>query len=541
MSMFSQLRSTLMLFAASLCLLVALAGGVGLYGTRLNHTHFDQLQTHRAVAEQITAINYKVFDSRLHIALALSDRTPERQRKEAEVIGKNLQNLRQSSQALAALTLPAELAQPVQQFMAVVSAFSDAYLSPAQAAMQRGDVAALEHLLTSQEERFYTPIKQGREGIQRAQHNAAQALAESATATERTAQQLGLVAMAGALGLALWFSIRTVRRLNRQLGALTHTMSRLEQHRDLSSRTALDGQDELSSLGQGLDAVQASLGTVLRQVNQHASEAQQAGSVLLEEASQAEAIVLRQNQAIDDAMQALQQVVTQTHTLATQFDHTVRLAGDSEAEGAQGARMVSDVVDTMTEIASRVGASSEDIRQLGAQSAQVDQIVATIQEITAQTNLLALNAAIEAARAGESGRGFAVVADEVRRLAERTQVATLEIQHTLGNIRHETEQAAENMGISQAKVEEGMARAGIAAQAIVGVRERLGSIHSSIHQINQAIRAQEHASDAVAASMHHAVDASAQVAARAQATREAAGQVRTLGGRLHDEVGRFVL
>ena len=171
--MFSQLRSTLMLFAASLCLLVALAGGVGLYGTRLNHTHFDQLQTHRAVAEQITAINYKVFDSRLHIALALSDRTPERQRKEAEVIGKNLQNLRQSSQALAALPLPAELAQPVQQFMAVVSAFSDAYLNPAQAAMQRGDVAALEHLLTSQEERFYTPIKQGREGIQRAQHNAA--------------------------------------------------------------------------------------------------------------------------------------------------------------------------------------------------------------------------------------------------------------------------------------------------------------------------------------------------------------------------------
>ena len=194
MSMFSQLRSTLMLFAASLCLLVALAGGVGLYGTRLNHAHFDQLQTHRAVAEQITAINYKVFDSRLHIALALSDRTPERQRKEAEVIGKNLQNLRQSSQALAALTLPPDLAQPVQQFMAVVNAFSQAYLSPAQAAMQRGDAATLEHLLTSQEERFYTPIKQGREGIQRAQHTAALALAESATATERTAQQLGLVA-----------------------------------------------------------------------------------------------------------------------------------------------------------------------------------------------------------------------------------------------------------------------------------------------------------------------------------------------------------
>lgn len=78
MRVFAQLRATLMAFAAVLCVLVALAGAAGLYGARLNHGHFDQLQAHRAVAEQITAINYKVFDSRLHIALALSERTPAR-------------------------------------------------------------------------------------------------------------------------------------------------------------------------------------------------------------------------------------------------------------------------------------------------------------------------------------------------------------------------------------------------------------------------------------------------------------------------------
>lgn len=81
-------------------------------------------------------------------------------------------------------------------------------------------------------------------------------------------------------------------------------------------------------------------------------------------------------------------------------------------------------------------------------------IAGTIERIARQTRLLALNAAIEAAGAGEAGLGFAVIAKEVKLLATQTSDATSEIASRIYEVRRQTSEIVDYVGLITDKIGE---------------------------------------------------------------------------------------
>ncbi|RTL51598.1 MAG: hypothetical protein EKK46_11610 [Rhodocyclaceae bacterium] len=175
---------------------------------------------------------------------------------------------------------------------------------------------------------------------------------------------------------------------------------------------------------------------------------------------------------VGNASSAALEVVAGNETLAQTANELMAHVKEASALSDQGSLQVKDAALAVNRVASSVGATEQEFRTVVKNSESIGSVISIIQSIAGQTNLLALNAAIEAARAGEMGRGFAVVADEVRKLAERTAVATVEIQTMVESIVATTRTMNGQLATSQAEVEQAVNLAAQAAQLIQEIQAK---------------------------------------------------------------------
>jgi len=193
-----------------------------------------------------------------------------------------------------------------------------------------------------------------------------------------------------------------------------------ELRTDLDARF-MDRQDEIGDLAVSLQDMLVHLRQVISDVN-IASGQVSSGSQQLSSTSQTMSQgASEQAASVEEISSSMEQMTSNIKQNADNAQTTERIALKSARIAEEGGKAVTETVEAMKQIASKIS---------------------IIEEIARSTNMLALNASIEAARAGEYGKGFAVVASEVGKLAERSQKESGEI----GKLSIQSVQIAEQAG-----------------------------------------------------------------------------------------------
>ena len=114
---------------------------------------------------------------------------------------------------------------------------------------------------------------------------------------------------------------------------------------------------------------------------------------------------------------------------------------DIASESGESIKLLKNNYDSLTAAAENVAGK---LAVINGNVEKITGIVTAINDVSRQTNLLSLNASIEAEKAGEFGLGFAVVARQIRRLADKTSIASANIENIVRQM-----QSSVNSGVME--------------------------------------------------------------------------------------------
>jgi methyl-accepting chemotaxis protein len=229
---------------------------------------------------------------------------------------------------------------------------------------------------------------------------------------------------------------------------------------------------------------------------------------------------------VSDSSMSLSHGATEQASSIEQLTASMDEISSQTKQNALNARNASELAETAKSNAVEGNVQMKEMlkamEDINESSANISKIIKVIDEIAFQTNILALNAAVEAARAGQQGKGFAVVAEEVRNLASRSANAaketTIMIEGSIKKVEGGTKIANDTAGALNKIVEDITGVANLVSNISAKSEEQ----SSGIAQVSQGIVVVSDVVQTNSATSEESAAASEQLASQAELLKELA-------------------